>query len=286
MNPQNPIIRHRFTADPTVLEYNGTVYLYTGHDEPPDGVDDYVMRDWRCFSSTDLRQWKEHPVPLRAADFAWAQDDAFASKVVYRDEWFYWYVAVTHRDIPGKAIGVARSRTPEGPFSDAAGVPLITGDMLPRLSSDKENLDPSVLVDDDGQAYIFWGYGTCHYAKLGTDMTSLSGAIETVDVPNFSEGSHIYKRNGWYYLMYGYGMPEKVAYAMSRHITGPWEFMGFVNDVSWRCETNRPATLDFRGGSWFFSHNGALPGGGSHRRSVCIAPMSYLGDGRIREVFF
>ncbi len=81
----NPIIRHLFTADPSVIEHNGTVYLYTGHDETPPGVQEYDMHDWRCFSSTDMDTWNEHPVPLRASNFAWALDRAFASQVVQRN---------------------------------------------------------------------------------------------------------------------------------------------------------------------------------------------------------
>lgn len=281
---KNPIIRHKYTADPTVLVHGEKAYLFTGHDVPPQGVEDYVMRDWLCFSSGDLRTWREHPVPLKAADFAWAGEDAFASKVVFREGWFYWYVALTHRTIPGKAIGVAVSRTPEGPYTDALGGPLISGEMLMALTSDKENLDPTVLIDDDGQAYICWGYQVCHFAKLDDSMTKLAGEISTIPLPDFSEGSHLYKRNGHYYLMYGQGMPEKVGYAMSSSINGPWEYRGIVNEIPYNCETNRPATLDFQGKSWFFYHNGALRGGGSHRRSVCMDSLEYEEDGSVREV--
>ncbi len=48
--PGNPIIRHKYTADPTVIVYHDTVYLYTGHDEAPSGEERYVMNDWLCFS--------------------------------------------------------------------------------------------------------------------------------------------------------------------------------------------------------------------------------------------
>src|SRR5688500_15217588 len=89
----NPIIRHLFTADPAVIVHNGTVYLYTGHDEAAPGVQEYEMHDWRCFSSTDMHTWNEHSVPLRASDFTWALDRAFASQVVQRNGKFYWYVS-------------------------------------------------------------------------------------------------------------------------------------------------------------------------------------------------
>ena len=81
----NPVIRHKYTADPAAIEYEGTVYMYTGHDEPPDGVENYVMNDWCCFSSKDMVHWEEHPVPLRAKDFTWAKGDAYASQVIFRN---------------------------------------------------------------------------------------------------------------------------------------------------------------------------------------------------------
>ncbi|MEJ0082112.1 MAG: hypothetical protein WDM78_14485 [Puia sp.] len=59
----NPIIRHKFTADPTVIEFNETVYLYTGHDDPPNGTEDYVMNEMVMLFFKGFNTWKEHPVP-------------------------------------------------------------------------------------------------------------------------------------------------------------------------------------------------------------------------------
>lgn len=254
----NPVIRHKYTSDPTALVYKDTVYLFTGHDEAPAGTEKYVMNDWLCFASTDMINWTEHAVPLKATDFSWAKGDAYASKIIQKNEKFFWYVAVSHASLRGKAIGVALSSSPAGPFDDCLGSALITHDMLPPTDNEKANLDPSVLIDDDGQAYIFWGNGNCYYARLKENMSEVDGRIETVDLTGFQEGIHIHKRNNWYYLSYGYGMPEKVAYAMSRSINGPWEFKGILNEIAGNCETNRPCIIDFKGKSYFIYHNGAL----------------------------
>jgi beta-xylosidase len=280
----NPVIRHKYTADPTAIVYNGTVYIYTGHDEAPVGTEDYVMNDWLCFSSADLVTWKEHPLPLKANDFTWASGDAYASKVIYHNNVFYWYVAVSHGAVPGKAIGVAIAKTPAGPFYDGRGSALITHDMLPPTGNDKANLDPCVLVDDDGKAYIFWGNETCYFAKLKENMMELDGPIRILDLPGFTEGAHIHKKNGRYYLCYGYQFPEKVAYAMSNTIDGPWEFKGVLNEIAGNCQTNRPAILDFKNKSYFIYHNGALKEGGSHRRSVCVDYLYYNQDGTMKRV--
>jgi beta-xylosidase len=141
-----------------------------------------------------------------------------------------------------------------------------------------------VLIDDDGQAYIFWGNAQCYYAKLKENMIELDGPIHRVDLPDFSEGSWISKRNGWYYLLYAYQFPEKIAYAMSRNIDGPWVFKGIINEVAGNSATNSPALLDFKGKTYFIYHNGALPTGGSYRRSVCIDYLTYNPDGTIQRV--
>ena len=84
----NPIIKHKYTADPTAIVYQDKVYLFTGHDEAPPGTEKYIMNDWLCFSSADLVHWEEHPFPLKAKDFSWASGDAYASKVVQKNNLF------------------------------------------------------------------------------------------------------------------------------------------------------------------------------------------------------
>jgi beta-xylosidase len=278
----NPIIRHKYTADPTVIVYNNTVYLYTGHDEAEPSTHNYEMNDWLCFSSKDMVQWTDHSVLLSPKDFKWAKGDAYASKVIERNEKFYWYVAVTHATVYGRAIGVAVANSPTGPFLDARGSALITNELniLPK----GDNFDPSVLLDDDGQAYIFWGKNICYYAKLKENMVELDGQVKVVVLPEFMEGAHVHKQNGFYYLSYGYGFPEKVAYAMSTNIHGPWEFKGVLNEIAGNCETNRPAIVNFKGRSYFFYHNGALKDGGSQRRSVCLDYLHYNLDGTMKRV--
>ncbi len=280
----NPIIRHKFTADPSVLVYQDTLFLYTGHDIPAEGVEDYVMDNWLCFSSIDLINWKEHPSPLKATDFSWAKGNAYASSVIERNNKYYWYAAVSHATIEGMAIGVAVATYPSGPFRDAKGSALISRKMIPPTTNQKANLDPTVIIDDDGQAYLIWGNQTCYIAKLNCNMIAIDGPISTISLPAFSEGAHLHKRDDWYYLSYGYGMPEKIAYAMSRNIGGPWKFAGILNEIPYNCETNRPAIINFKGKSYLFYHNGALEGGGSHRRSVCIDDLHYNPDGTIQPV--
>jgi len=282
----NPIITNKYTADPAALVHKNTVYLYAGHDEAPDKQERYVMNEWLVYSSADMINWKEHPSPLRAKDFAWAKGDAWASQVVERNGKFYWYAAVSHGTIHGKAIGVAVSDSPVGPFKDARGTALITNDMTTtetKISWD--DIDPTVFIDDDGQAYLFWGNTQCYYIKLKANMIDQDGPIQRVNLPNFTEAPWLHKHKGWYYLSYAYQFPEKIAYAMSRKITGPWEYKGILNEVAGNSNTNHQAIIEFKGKSYFIYHNGSIPtAGGSFRRSVCIDRLYYNSNGTMKRI--
>jgi beta-xylosidase len=281
----NPIIRHQFTADPAAMVYKNTVYLYTGHDEAPVKMSSYRMHNWLCFSSTDMFTWTEHPVPLSVKDFAWAADDAWAGQVIERDGKFYWYVAISHGTIHGKAIGVAVADKPEGPYKDARGSALVTNNMTTQTKISWDDIDPTVFIDDDGQAYLIWGNTVCYYAKLKRNMTELDGDIKTITLPHYTEAPWIHKRNGWYYLSYAYDFPEKTAYAMSRSIKGPWEYKGILNEIAGNSNTNHHAIIDFKGKTYFVYHNGALtPDAGSFHRSVCIDYLFYNPDGSMKRV--
>lgn len=281
----NPIIRHEFTADPAAMVYKGKVYLYTGHDVAPRERNGYVMHDWCCFSSSDMVNWTEYKLPLSVKDFKWAKDDAWASQVIERNGKFYWYVAVEHATIPGKAIGVAVSDSPTGPFVDARGSALVTNDMTTEMKHSWDDIDPTVFIDDDGQAWLMWGNGICYYAKLKPNMTELDGPIKSIKLPNYTEAPWIHKRNGWYYLSYAYEFPEKTAYAMSRSIDGPWQYKGILNELAGNSNTNHQAIIEFKGKWYFIYHNGALAADyGSFHRSVCIDYLYYNPDGTMKRV--
>ena len=281
----NPIIIDKYTGDPAALVYNDKVYLYAGHDEAPNDFNFYKMNEWLVYSSSDMVHWQEHPVPLKVTDFAWAKGDAWAAQVIERNGKFYWYVTVSHGTINGKAIGVAVSDSPTGPFKDTLGKALVTNDMTTQTKIDWDDIDPTVLIDDDGQAYLFWGNTVCHYAKLKENMTELDGPIQTISLPNFTEAPWIHKHKDWYYLSYAYQFPEKIAYAMSKSINGPWEFKGILNELAGNSNTNHQSIIEFKGDPYFIYHNGAIqPNGGSFRRSVCIDRLYYNDDGTMKRV--
>ena len=281
----NPIITDQYTGDPAALVYKDKVYLYAGHDEAPNDFNFYKMNEWVMYSSSDMKNWESHPVPLKVTDFKWASNDAWASQVIERNGKFYWYVTVSHGTIPGKAIGIAVSDSPTGPFKDALGKALITNDMTKFTDISWDDIDPTVYIDNDGQAYLFWGNTACHYAKLKENMVELDGPIQHIDLPNYTEAPWIHKHKNWYYLSYAYQFPEKIAYAMSKSITGPWEYKGILNELAGNSNTNHQSIIDFKGQSYFIYHNGAIqPHGGSFRRSVCVDKLYYNKDGTMKRV--
>lgn len=283
---QNPIINDVYTADAAALVYKDSVYLYAGHDEAPKDFHFYKMNEWLVYSSSDMKTWKSHPVPLKTTAFKWAKGDAWASQVIERGGKFYWYVTVEHDEThPGKAIGVAVSDSPLGPFKDAIGKALITNEMTKHVSISWDDIDPTVFIDNDNQAYLYWGNQVCKFVRLKQNMTEISGEITAIKLPNFTEAPWLHKRGNWYYLSYASEFPEKISYAMSKSPTGPWEFKGILNELAGNSNTNHQAIIEFKGKSYFIYHNGSMiPDGGSFRRSVCIDRLFYNQDGTMKRV--
>jgi hypothetical protein len=284
----NPIIQTIYTADPAPLVYNGRVYLYTGHDE--DNSTYFTMKEWRVWSSADMVNWTDHGSPLNLASFSWASANAWAGQTIYRNGKFYWYVPMTVRATGQMGIGVAVSNSPTGPFTDAIGHPLVSNGQI----------DPTVFIDDDGQAYLYWGNPDLWYVKLNPDMTSYAGSPAKIALTTagfgtrtgdaarptlFEEGPWVYKRNGLYYIVFAAKCcSEFIAYSTAPGPTGPWTYRGTIMPTQGSSFTNHPGVIDFNGGSYFFYHNGALPGGGGYTRSVAVEKFAYRADGTIPTI--
>lgn len=288
---QNPVIQTCYTTDPAPMVHDGTFYIYTGHDE--DGADFFWMQEWRVYSTTDMVNWTDHGSPLAIEDFEWADDRAWAPQCIERDGKFYFYVPLHSKLSNTMAIGVAVGDTPIGPFKDAIGRPLVDGSW--------DYIDPTVFIDDDGQAYLYWGNPEIYYVKLNKDMVSFDGEVKKIEQTvegfgapgpkervkdakykdNYTEGPWFYKRGGKYYLVYAAGgVPEHIAYSMSNAPTGPWKYMGEIMPL---CDTgsftNHAGVADYKGRSYFFYHTGKLPGGGGFGRSIAVEEFKYNPDG-------
>lgn len=280
VNAQRPIIQTKYTADPAPMVYNDTVFLYTTHDE--DDAEGFKMQDWLLYTSTDMVNWTDHGVVASLKSFDWVKRDngAWAEQVVERNGKFYMYCP-----IHGNGIGVLVSDSPYGPFKDPLGKPLVW------QKEHWDDIDPTVFIDEDGQAYMYWGNPNCYYVKLNEDMISYSGDIVKLkETPEYyQEGPWFYKRNGHYYLAFASTCcPEGIGYAMSDSPTGPWKTKGYIMRPTERTRGNHPGIMDYKGKSYVFGLNYDLlkleTNTHYERRSVSVAEMHYNEDGTIQEV--
>jgi beta-xylosidase len=148
-------------------------------------------------------------------------------------------------------------------------------------------IDPTVFIDNDGQAWLFWGNRECYCAKLKENMTEIDGDIKQIEFDGFTfeEAPWIHQYKGKYYLSYASGFPEKIAYAMTDKIDGEYEYKGILNEIAGNSNTNHQAIIEFRGQWYFIYHNGGLQrDGGSFSRSVCIDRLFYNADGTIKRI--
>lgn len=289
LSAQNPIVQTAYTADPAPMVFNDRLYVYTSHDE--DDSTWFTMNNWKLFSTNDMVNWTDHGVILSYNDFDWAKRDAWAAQCIERNGKFFMYVPMWSKTNNKGAIGVAVGDSPFGPFHDPLGKPLV--------QSEWGDIDPTVFIDDDGQAYMYWGNPKLKMVKLNQDMISYSGEI--VEVPmttesfgkrdgkenperptKYEEGPWLYKRKDLYYLFWPGGpLPEFIGYSTSKSAQGPWKYGGIVMPTEGKSFTNHPGVIDFRGKTYFFYHNGALPGGSGFTRSVSVQELNFNKDGSI-----
>ncbi|MEH3114322.1 family 43 glycosylhydrolase [Pedobacter terrae] len=286
---QTPVIQTSFTADPAPMVYKDTVFLYTGHDD--DRAIGFKMKDWLLYTSTDMVNWTDHGAVASVKDFKWANstDGAWAAQCIARNGKFYLYCSMPN----AAGIGVMVADSPYGPFKDPIGKALIKNSM--------EDIDPSVLIDDDGQAYLYWGNPNLWYVKLNEDMISTSGDLVkdpsfakvkgSDDIFHYQEGPWAWKRNGKYYMAYASTCcPEGIGYATGETATGPWKYGGMIMDGDARSSGNHPGIIDYKGKSYVFGFDQTLRlktmSQHYERRSVRVKELKYTSDGKIEKLPF
>ncbi len=246
-NEGNPLFRDAFTADPAPLVVGDTLYVYVGHDEAEDGGAYYNITEWLCYSTKDMKTWTSHGYVLKPTDFKWAVGEAWASQVVEKDGKFYYYTTAQHGAPHNcKAVGVAVSDSPTGPFVDARGTALVIDKDTPGRGWN--DIDPTVLIDDDGTAWMSWGNGSCFLAKLKPNMTEIDGEIKEIKLERYVEGPWLHKRGDIYYLTYaGMGQgSENIRYATAEKMDGPWTYRGELSGMAKNSFTIHPKIIKFK----------------------------------------
>ena len=274
-----PLVQTKYTADPAPYVHGDTIYLYTTHDE--DDAEGFKMKDWLLYTSTDMVNWQDHGAVASLKDFPWYKGDngAWAECVVERNGKWYMYCP-----IHGNGIGVLVADSPFGPFKDPIGKPLVW------RTEHWSDIDPSVWIDNDGRAYMYWGNPHTYCVELNEDMISTKGDIMTMDkIEDYQEGPWIWKRGDWYYLAFASTCcPEGIGYAMSKSPTGPWEHKGHIMDHTPRTRGNHPGIIEFKGKWYCFGLTYDLfrleSSRHAERRCCMAAEMTYNADGTIKEL--
>ena len=286
----NPIVQTSFTPDPAPVVFGDELYVFTGCDREGDN-DFYKMTGWQCFSTKDMKNWTDHGRILEDTSFSWCnENDAWASQCIERNGKYYFYFTTTNKAGGGRAIGVAVADSPEGPYSDPLGKPL--------CGPNWDYIDPTVIIDDDGQAWLMFGNPRCYYVKLKEDMVTLDGQIQQFEMNEnafgptsnadrtsaYGEGPWICKHGDLYYLVYaafvGADRGESMAYATGPSVTGPWTYRGQIQTGS-NCFTIHGGIVDFKDHSYYFYHMNGLRGGGVYNRSAACEEFTFNPDGTI-----
>jgi hypothetical protein len=279
MNPLLPI--QYFVPDAEARVWSdGRLYLYGSLDIS--GRTSYCSWEYHVFSSADLIHWQDHGESFRStgpdSDVPWTGAVLFAPDCVYKNGRYYLYFCNSDR-----SEGVAESASPAGRFTNATPIEEANGD----------GIDPSVLVDDDGQAYFYWGQFSLRGAKLRPDMRgiepeTIQTGLITEAWHGFHEGSSIRKHNGIYYLIYtdiSRGRATCLSYATGTSPLGPFTKGGVIIDNT-GCDpqtwNNHGSIAEFNGQWYIFYHRSSQAS--NFNRRVCAEPIHFNADGSISEV--
>jgi len=180
--------------------------------------------------------------------------------------------------------GVATSDKPEGPYADQGVVEGV------------DRNDPACFVDDDGQAYLYWGGGfkPPKIAKLKDNMIEFAEEPRVVDYggDNFCEGAFVFKRGGKYYFIY-FGKDKTGKRVQARYSIGDNPNGPFKGDIGFAKMPPgaqvHSSIIEFKGQWYYFYHLGNYTDqngleGSKHRRNVCFDKLYFNEDGSIQLV--
>jgi beta-xylosidase len=276
---KNPVIAGWY-ADPELHFFQERYYLYPTFSAPFE-----EQTFFEAFVSDDLDEWEPAGRILDFGSIGWSTNRAaWAPSVAERDGKYYFYFSAGD----GAGLGVAVCDRPDGKFVDALGMPLVK-----EYHHGAQPIDAHAFLDDDGQAYLYWGgWGHAVAARLGKDMISIEGDIVEITPRNYVEGPFMLKRNGLYYFMWsegGWGDPSyQVAYAISQSPFGPFERSGVILQGNPEVGTSaghhsvlkRPDSDEYL----IAYHRRPLGETNPHHRVTCIDRLVFRNDGTLEPV--
>ncbi|MEO7997217.1 MAG: glycoside hydrolase family 43 protein [Gemmatimonadaceae bacterium] len=225
----NPIIPGWY-ADPEAHVFENQYWIFPTYSAP---YDQQTFMD--AFSSTDLITWTKHARVLDMPNITWAKRAMWAPSIIKKGDWYYLFFGANdiQSDSALGGIGVARSRTPAGPFLDYLGKPLID-----KFHNGAQPIDQMVFQDKDGAYYIIYGgWKHCNIAKLNDTFTGFipfadGTTFREITPAGYVEGAYMMIKDNKYYFMWsegGWTGPNyAVAYAVGTSPFGPFERVGKI----------------------------------------------------------
>ena len=161
-------------------------------------------------------------------------------------------------------------------------------------------IDAEAFIDDDGQAYLYWGSGhnwtngKCWVVKLKPDMVTFDGEVRDVTPANYFEGPFMVKRGGRYYLMYSNGKTiedtYQVHYATGGSPLGPFTEAAnspvLVTDVTNNVRApGHHAVFEKDGRHFILYHRHSIPFDPEFiGRQICVDELKFTPDGLMEKV--
>ncbi|NHN31499.1 glycoside hydrolase family 43 protein [Paenibacillus agricola] len=318
IKPNDPIVTHIYTADPSAHVFEGKIYIYPSHDLDLDGPsndngDQYAMEDYHVLSIDNFKSsCIDHGEALHLKDIPWAKQQLWAPDAALKNNTYYLFFPAKDHDHIFR-IGVATSPSPSGPFTPQETY-------IPGSFS----IDPAVFVDENDKAYMVfgglwggqlekWQKGTFNpdaagpaatepalgprIAELSDDMLTFKEMPQEISIVDedgkpilagdeqrrYFEGPWIHKYNGYYYLSYSTGTTHCLVYAMSQNPKGPYVFKGTILTpvVGW---TTHHSIVQFEDKWYLFYHDSSLSGGVNHKRCVKYTELTFNEDGTIQTI--
>ncbi|MBM7654936.1 glycoside hydrolase family 43 protein [Neobacillus cucumis] len=320
VKPNEPLVEHIYTADPSAHVYEGKLYIYPSHDIEHSGktIDDgsgdqYAMEDYHILSIDNFNSpCIDNGEALHIRDVPWASKQMWAPDAAFKNNQYYLFFPARDKDGIFR-LGVATGSNPTGPFK--AEENYIQGSF---------SIDPAVLVDDDNRAYVYfgglwggqlekWQTGTYipdaegpgpsepalgpRVAELTEDMLSFKDKTQEISIVDedgqpilagdeerrFFEGPWVHKYNGKYYLSYSTGTTHCIVYGISENPLGPYVFKGKILTpvIGW---TTHHSIVQFEDKWYLFYHDCSLSDGVDHKRCVKFTELKYNEDGTIQTI--
>ncbi len=285
----NPVLKGWY-ADPEAAILQNNYWIFPTYSAP---YNEQVFLD--AFSSNDLTHWTKHTHIIDTSDIKWAKRAMWAPAIVQKDEKYFLFFSANdiQNDNQQGGIGVAVASSPEGPYKDNLGKPLID-----KFHNGAQPIDQFVFKDKDGKYYIIYGgWRHCNIAQLNENFTGLvpmanGEMFKEITPDQYVEGPFMFMHHGRYYFMWsegGWGGPDySVAYAISDSPFGPFKREGKILQQDPKVATGaghhsvlHPAASD----SWYIVyHRRPLGETDANHRATCIDVMQFDDAGKILPV--